>query len=125
MTLLLGVFFFPPPLTNWTALCFRSSNPASSPRCPSIQQLVQYKSPSQPMHRRVASSLQIMHHVSISSSVKPMLGLAADGVLVDFMPVGTDGSERPAKREARSSSSVDCSGSGAGSSSLEGVEGSS
>lgn len=52
-----------------TALCRFSSKPADSPRWPSIQQFWQYKSSSQPRHFRVASSWQMIHHVSTSSSI--------------------------------------------------------
>lgn len=67
-TFLLPSFFFL-SLPNRTALWPLSSIPASSPRWPSIQQFVQYSSRSQPRQRSVASSVQMLHQVSIWVSV--------------------------------------------------------
>lgn len=82
--LLFSFFTFPKSFVNSTALCLRSSHPAPSPVCPSPQHSVQYKSPSQPRHLMVASSLQIMHQVSISSSLNlgPVLPESLEGANV-------------------------------------------
>ena len=67
-TFSLTSFFFL-SFPNKTALWSLSSIPASLPRCPSIQQFVQYSSPSQPRQRSAASSVQMLHQVSISAAV--------------------------------------------------------
>lgn len=85
--------FFPFQAPTPTHTCPRSSNAASAPACPSFQQSQQYKSPAQPVHRTRASSQQMMHHESISVSVKSCdLGLA--GARVGLMVVGVEGRSR-------------------------------
>lgn len=71
-------------LLYFTHRCPLSSTPTSLPTCPSLQQLAQYKSPSHPTHRTVASSLQIAHQLSISSSVNCAFGLGCRSDNVTF-----------------------------------------